>query len=142
MELCQSMEKKRLAYGDTTINVGRKEGTYAGICSTAEGQNTTASNACSHAEGSVTVASGVCSHAEGVGTVASGVYSHSEGDGTTASGVRSHAGGGDSVASGDSSFAHGKTVKDAVEDANSKELRNIPIEDRIKKFIEVFGYLD
>ena len=40
------------------------------------------------------------------------------------------------------SFAHGKTVKDAVEDANSKELRNIPIEDRIKKFIEVFGSLD
>ena len=98
-------------YGDTTINVGRKEGTYAGEGSTAEGQNTTASNPCSHAEGSVTVASGVCSHAEGVGTVASGVYSHSEGDGTTASGVRSHAGGGDSVASGDSSFAHGKNVQ-------------------------------
>ena len=39
-------------------------------------------------------------------------------------------------------FAHGRTVKDAVEDANSKELRNIPIEDRIKKFIEVFGSLD
>ena len=98
-------------YGDTTINVGRKEGTYAGEGSTAEGQNTTASNPCSHAEGSVTVASGVCSHAEGVGTVASGVYSHSEGDGTTASGVRSHAGGGDSVASGDSSFAHGKNAQ-------------------------------
>lgn len=98
-------------YGDTTIDVGRKEGTYAGICSTAEGQDTTASDACSHAEGSVTVASGVCSHAEGVGTVASGVYSHSEGDGTTASGVRSHAGGGSSVASGDSSFAHGKNTQ-------------------------------
>ena len=39
-------------------------------------------------------------------------------------------------------FAHGKTVKDAVEDANSKELRNIPIEDRIKKFKEVFSSLD
>ena len=98
-------------YGDTTINVGRKEGTYAGICSTAEGQNTTASDACSHAEGSITVASGVCSHAEGVDTVASDAYSHAEGDGTTASGVRSHAGGGDSVASGDSSFAHGKNVQ-------------------------------
>lgn len=98
-------------YGDTTINVGRKEGTYAGECSTAEGQNTTASNPCSHAEGSITVASGICSHAEGVDTVASGAYSHSEGDGTTASGVRSHAGGGDSVASGDSSFAHGKNAQ-------------------------------
>ena len=98
-------------YGDTTINVGRKEGTYAGEGSTAEGQNTTANNACSHAEGSVTVASGVCSHAEGVGTVASGTYSHSEGDSTTASGVRSHAGGSDSVASGDSSFAHGKNAQ-------------------------------
>ena len=98
-------------YGDTTIDVGRKEGTYAGEGSTAEGQNTTANNACSHAEGSLTVASGVCSHAEGVGTVASGAYSHSEGDSTTASGVRSHAGGGDSVASGDSSFAHGKNAQ-------------------------------
>lgn len=98
-------------YGDTTIDVGRKEGTVVGIRSTAEGQDTTASDACSHAEGSITVASGVCSHAEGVGTVASGIYSHSEGDGTTASGVRSHAGGGDSVASGDSSFAHGKNAQ-------------------------------
>ena len=98
-------------YGDTTVDVGRKEGTLVGIYSTAEGQDTTASEACSHAEGSITVASGICSHAEGVGTVASGAYSHSEGDGTTASGVRSHAGGGDSVASGDSSFAHGKNAQ-------------------------------
>ena len=98
-------------YGDTTIDVGRKEGTVVGIRSTAEGQDTTASEACSHAEGSNTKASGVCSHAEGVGTIASNAYSHAEGDGTTASGVRSHAGGGSSVASGDSSFAHGKNVQ-------------------------------
>lgn len=39
-------------------------------------------------------------------------------------------------------FAHGETVKDAVEDAITKELRNFPIEDRIKKFKEVFGSLD
>ena len=38
-------------------------------------------------------------------------------------------------------FAHGKTLKDAVKDA-VKEMREMPIEERIEKFIEVFGSLD
>ena len=39
-------------------------------------------------------------------------------------------------------FAHGKTLKDAVEDAEAKEMGEMPIEERIEKFIEVFGSLD
>ena len=80
-------------YGDTTINVGRKEGTTVGGHSTAEGQNTTASGYSSHAEGADTIASGDYSHAEGDATTASGHYSHAEGWATTASGEYSHAGG-------------------------------------------------
>ena len=40
------------------------------------------------------------------------------------------------------SFAHGKTLKDAVADAEAKETKRLPIEERIEKFIEVFGSLD
>lgn len=40
------------------------------------------------------------------------------------------------------SFAHGNTLKEAVADAEAKELENIPIEERINKFVEVFGSLD
>ena len=40
------------------------------------------------------------------------------------------------------SFAHGKTLKEAVADAEAKEMENMPVEERIKKFIEVFGTLD
>ena len=39
-------------------------------------------------------------------------------------------------------FAHGKTLKDALKDAEAKEMREMPIEERIEKFIEVFGSLD
>ena len=39
-------------------------------------------------------------------------------------------------------FAHGKTLKDALKDAEAKEMREMPIEERIEKFIEVFGFLD
>ena len=39
-------------------------------------------------------------------------------------------------------FAHGKTLKDAVKDAQAKEMGEMPIEERIEKFIEVFGSLD
>lgn len=46
------------------------------------------------------------------------------------------------VAKAGISFAHGKTLKDAVEDAEAKEVREMPIEERIDKFIEVFGSLD
>lgn len=39
-------------------------------------------------------------------------------------------------------FAHGETIKDAVADAEAKEMENMPIEERIKKFVEVFGSLN
>lgn len=40
------------------------------------------------------------------------------------------------------SFAHGKALKYAVADAEEKELRKMPIKERIAKFIKVFGPLD
>lgn len=40
------------------------------------------------------------------------------------------------------SFAHGETIKDAVVDAEAKEMEEIPIEERIEKFMEIFGSLD
>ena len=46
------------------------------------------------------------------------------------------------VAKAGNYFAHGKTLKDAVEDAEAKEMREMSIEERIEKFIEVFGSLD
>ena len=46
------------------------------------------------------------------------------------------------VAKAGNSFAHGKTLKDAVKDAQAKEVREMPIEERIEKFIEVFGSMD
>lgn len=46
------------------------------------------------------------------------------------------------VAKAGNSFAHGKNLKDAVKDAEAKEIGEMPIEERIEKFIEVFGSLD
>ena len=46
------------------------------------------------------------------------------------------------VAKAGNYFAHGKTLKDAVKDAEAKEMGGMPIEERIEKFIEVFGSLD
>ena len=46
------------------------------------------------------------------------------------------------VAKAGNYFAHGKTLKDALKDAEAKEMYNMPIEERIEKFIEVFGSLD
>ena len=46
------------------------------------------------------------------------------------------------VAKAGNYFAHGKTLKDAVEDAEAKEMGEMPIEERIEKFIEVFGSLN
>lgn len=46
------------------------------------------------------------------------------------------------VAKAGNYFAHGKTLKDAVKDAEAKEMREMPIKERIDKFIEVFGSLD
>ena len=102
-------------YGDTTINVGRKAGSAAGVYSTAEGVNTTASGYYSHAEGSNTTASGVASHAEGGYIEATGNYSHAEGYQTYARGYASHAEGTSSTADGNYSHAGGffaKTTND------------------------------
>ena len=46
------------------------------------------------------------------------------------------------VAKAGNSFAHAKTLKDAVKDAEAKEIGEMPIEERIEKFIEVFGSLN
>lgn len=46
------------------------------------------------------------------------------------------------VAKAGNYFAHGKTLKDAVKDAEAKEMGEMPIEERIEKFIEIFGSLD
>ena len=46
------------------------------------------------------------------------------------------------VAKAGNYFAHGKTLKDAVKDAEAKEMGEMPIEERIEKFIEVFGSLN
>ena len=46
------------------------------------------------------------------------------------------------VAKAGNYFAHGKTLKDAVEDAEAKEMGEMPIEERIDKFIEAFSSLD
>ena len=123
-------------YGDTTINVGRKADTTVGTCSTAEGQNTTASGDGSHAEGYNTTASGVSSHAEGSNykpsgtevwydrtvpisdvdytissSTAYGINSHAEGTQSFAYGYSSHAEGSRADATGYSSHAEGTFTK-------------------------------
>ena len=40
------------------------------------------------------------------------------------------------------SFAHGETLKDAIADAEAKEMERMPVEERIEKFIDKFGSLD
>ena len=122
-------------YGDTTINVGRKADTTVGTCSTAEGQNTTASGNYSHAEGYNTTASGVSSHAEGSNyklsgtevwsdrtvpisdvdytissSTAYGINSHAEGTQSFAYGYSSHAEGYKTTASGPYSHAEGHEI--------------------------------
>ena len=46
------------------------------------------------------------------------------------------------VAKAGNYFAHGSTLKEAVADAEAKEMEDMPIEERIKKFVETFGPLD
>ena len=94
-------------YSDTTINFGRKAGTYVGLNSTAEGASTTASGTRSHAEGGGTSATEANSHAEGYGTLASGTNSHAEGYNTTASMNNAHAEGSSTTASAVSSHSEG-----------------------------------
>lgn len=97
---------KKTIYGDTTINVGRKEGSFVGNCSTAEGYNTTASGDYAHSEGNDTTASGDASHSEGTSTTASGYNSHSEGNSTIASGQAQHVQGKYNVEDTEDKYAH------------------------------------
>ena len=46
------------------------------------------------------------------------------------------------VAKAGYSFAHGETLKDAIADAEAKEMERMPVEERIEKFIDKFGSLD
>ena len=46
------------------------------------------------------------------------------------------------IAKSGNSFAHGETLKSAVMDAERKEAKMLPIENRIDKFIKFFGPLD
>lgn len=97
---------KKSIYDDTAINLGRKENTSIGTCSTAEGYETTASGNYSHAGGRYATASAVAAHAEGEGTVASAYAAHAEGYYAEATGNYSHAES-RSKASGESSHAEG-----------------------------------
>jgi hypothetical protein len=65
--------------------------TASGVCSEAEGFQTSATGGASHAEGSNTLAEGTASHAEGFQTNAQGDSSHAEGSNTLAEGAASHA---------------------------------------------------
>ena len=112
-------------YGDNSVSLGRKSGTFVGNNSFTAGKNIEASGSCSHAEGYCTIASGnyshaegystkasnECSHAEGSTTTASGFCSHTEGNSTKASGSCSHAEGYCTIASGDYSHAEGDNTK-------------------------------
>ena len=125
---------------DSGVTIGYSGNTASGRYSTAEGDNTEASDdAChaegyqtkatgmyshsegyqsratgnySHAEGGYqTEANGMCSHAEGYETHAEGANSHSEGRLTQANGDNSHAGGENTIARGNASFTHGIGTK-------------------------------
>ena len=98
-------------YGDTSVSLGRKSGTFVGDNSFTAGRNIEASGNYSHAEGYSTKASNDCSHAEGSTTTASGFGSHTEGNSTKASGSCSHAEGYCTIASGDYSHAEGDNTK-------------------------------
>ena len=98
-------------YGDNSVSLGRKSGTFVGDNSFTAGRNIEASGNYSHAEGYSTKASDDCSHAEGSTTTASGFGSHTEGNSTKASGSCSHAEGYCTIASGDYSHAEGDNTK-------------------------------
>lgn len=85
-------------YDDTAISLGRKQNSWIGYFSVAEGNDTIASGSYSHAEGKMTNASNTASHAEGYNTAASGYLSHAEGYNTAASGDYAHAEGSNTVA--------------------------------------------
>ena len=116
---------KKTIYGDTTINVGRKEGSIVGDCSTAIGAGTTASGYASLAEGFYTTAENTAAHAEGSSTKASALNSHAEGNSTNALESNSHAEGYKTIASGLDSHAEGNTTTASGEDSHAEGYKTI-----------------
>lgn len=120
------------------VRAGQVSGSEAGVCATAEGNQTTASGYSAHAEGEQTTADGagpshaegylttatasgpfIAAHAEGNRTIATGGFSHAEGLGTKASADASHAGGRYTIASANSQTAIGKYNVEEKSEANA-----------------------
>lgn len=127
---------KREIYGDTVLNIGRKEGSEVGQFSgaigkdcvasamysvamgegsvasgkytLAKGNSVTASGECSSAEGYETTSSGWYSHAEGANTESKGWYSHAEGNTTLSKAQNSHCEGFKTITEGQSAHAEGE----------------------------------
>ena len=94
--------------GESGVTIGYSGNTASGRYSTAEGDNTEASDDACHAEGYQTKATGMYSHSEGYQSKAIGNYSHAEGGyQTTASGMCSHVEGYGTEANGEASHAEG-----------------------------------
>ena len=97
---------------DSGVTIGYSGNTASGRYSTAEGDNTEASDDACHAEGYQTKATGMYSHSEGYQSRAIGYYSHAEGGyQTTASGMCSHVEGYGTEANGEASHAEGYLTK-------------------------------
>lgn len=92
--------------GTGSFSMNRKANTTVGNCSTAEGQDCTASGTASHAEGQLTTAEAGCAHAEGIYTYATGAASHAEGYATRADWMGQHAQGKYSVPDVTNTYAH------------------------------------
>ena len=98
--------------GESGVTIGNSGNTASGRYSTAEGDNTEASDDACHAEGYQTKATGMYSHSEGYQSKAIGNYSHAEGGyQTIASGMCSHVEGYGAEANGEASHAEGYLTK-------------------------------
>ena len=98
----------------------RGAGVASGVCATAEGRGTIASDWDAHAEGYQTNASGKRSHAEGLSSTASGEAAHAEGRSTNATGSDAHAEGQLTTASGNNSHAEGNSTTASKSSAHSE----------------------
>ena len=97
---------------DSGVTIGYSGNTASGRYSTAEGDNTEASDDACHAEGYQSKATGMYSHSEGYQSKAIGNYSHAEGGyQTIASGMCSHVEGYGTEANGEASHAEGYLTK-------------------------------
>lgn len=102
----QNSENKALKeiYGDTSVNMGRKDGTNTGMYSATFGQDVEASGMGAFAHGLSVKVSGQAATAEGFNTEASGAGSHAENYGTKAIGLHQHVQGRFNIP--DSNLAH------------------------------------